>query len=244
MLSRKQHIETLRKQAEQGYTWDVIVIGGGATGLGSAVDAASRGLKVLLLEAHDFAKGTSSRATKLAHGGVRYLAQGNIGLVKEALEERGRMLRNAPNLVKPMPFVIPVRNWFQKMFYWVGLKAYEWLSGKLSVGPTSLMSKSEVLRTLPTINDKKLAGGVRYFDAQFDDARMAIALMKTLHVLKGMAINYMPVTGFVKAGDKVCGVLAKDEWTEQSFTLRANAVINATGVWVDQLRGLDNPSTK
>ncbi|HEX4842302.1 MAG TPA: glycerol-3-phosphate dehydrogenase/oxidase [Limnobacter sp.] len=244
MLSRKQHVDTLRKQAEQGYTWDVIVIGGGATGLGSAVDAASRGLKVLLLEAHDFAKGTSSRATKLAHGGVRYLAQGNIGLVREALEERGRMLRNAPNLVKPMPFVIPVRNWFQKMFYWVGLKAYEWLSGKLSVGPTTLMSRAEVLRVLPTINDKKLAGGVRYFDAQFDDARLAIALMKTLHVLKGMAVNYMPVTGFVKAGDKVCGVVAKDEWSEQSFTLRAHAVVNATGVWVDQLRGLDNPSSK
>ncbi|HEX4916311.1 MAG TPA: glycerol-3-phosphate dehydrogenase/oxidase [Limnobacter sp.] len=244
MLSRKQHIENLRKQADQGYTWDLIVIGGGATGLGSAVDAASRGLKVLLLEAHDFAKGTSSRATKLAHGGVRYLAQGNIGLVREALEERGRMLRNAPNLVKPMPFVIPVRNWFQKMLYWMGLKAYEWLSGKLSVGPTTLMSRAEVLRVLPTINDKKLAGGVRYFDAQFDDARLAIALMKTLHVLKGMAVNYMPVTGFVKEGGKVCGVVAKDEWTAQLFTLRANAVVNATGVWVDQLRGLDNPASK
>lgn len=244
MLSRKQHIESLRKQADQGYTWDVIVIGGGATGLGSAVDAASRGLRVLLLEAHDFAKGTSSRATKLAHGGVRYLAQGNIALVREALEERGRMLRNAPNLVRPMPFVIPVRNWFQKMFYWVGLKAYEWLSGKLSVGPTTLMSKAEVLRVLPTISQKKLAGGVRYFDAQFDDARLAIALMKTLHVLKGMAVNYMPVTGFVKDGDKVCGVQAKDEWTETVYTLRAKAVINATGVWVDQLRKLDNASSK
>ena len=152
MLSRKKHLETLKLKAQEQYEWDVIVIGGGATGLGSAVDAASRGLKVLLLEGHDFAKGTSSRATKLAHGGVRYLAQGNFSLVKEALEERGRMLVNAPNLVKPLAFVIPVRNVVQKLFYWIGLKMYDMLAGKLGVGPTTMMKKNEVLRAVPTIS--------------------------------------------------------------------------------------------
>lgn len=178
MLSRKKHLEVLTTRAQEEYVWDVIVIGGGATGLGSAVDAASRGLKVLLLEGHDFAKGTSSRATKLAHGGVRYLAQGNFSLVREALEERGRMLRNAPNLVKPLAFVIPVRSVFQKLFYWIGLKMYDLLAGKLGVGPTTMLKKNEVLRAVPTISQSKLKGGVRYFDAQFDDARLAIALMK------------------------------------------------------------------
>ena len=192
MLSRKKHLEALASKAQEGYEWDVIVIGGGATGLGSAVDAASRGLKVLLLERHDFAKGTSSRATKLAHGGVRYLAQGNFSLVREALEERGRMLRNAPNLVKPLPFVIPASNVFQKLFYWMGLKFYDFLAGDLAVGPTTILKKEEVLRAVPGISQGKLRGGVRYFDAQFDDARLAIALMKTLFKLGGVAINYMP----------------------------------------------------
>lgn len=244
MLSRKKHLETLKLKAQARYEWDVIVIGGGATGLGSAVDAASRGLKVLLLEGHDFAKGTSSRATKLAHGGVRYLAQGNFSLVKEALEERGRMLVNAPNLVKPLAFVIPVRNVFQKFFYWIGLKMYDMLAGKLGVGPTTMMKKNEVLRAVPTISQQKLHGGVRYFDAQFDDARLAIALMKTLHKLGGLAINYMPVTGFVKTAEKINGVQARDEFSGESFTFKAKAVINATGVWVDDLRRLDLPDSK
>lgn len=244
MLSRKQHLETLKLKAHEQYEWDIIVIGGGATGLGSAVDAASRGLKVLLLEGHDFAKGTSSRATKLAHGGVRYLAQGNFSLVKEALEERGRMLVNAPNLVKPLAFVIPVRNVFQKLFYWIGLRMYDMLAGKLGVGPTNMMKKNEVLRAVPTISQHKLHGGVRYFDAQFDDARLAIALMKTLHKLGGMAINYMPVTGFVKRAEKICGVQARDEFSGETLTFKAKAVINATGVWVDDIRKLDASDSK
>ena len=244
MLSRNKHLDEIRQRAQQEYTWDLIVIGGGATGLGSAVDAASRGLKVLLLEGHDFAKGTSSRATKLAHGGVRYLAQGNISLVREALEERGRMLRNAPNLVKPLPFIIPVRNWFQKMFYWIGLKAYDLLAGKLGVGPTSTLTHGQVVRTVPTIATARLKGGVRYFDAQFDDARLAIALMRTLHKLGGMAVNYVPVIGFVKQGERIEGVQAKDEFTGEQFSLKAKAVINATGVWVDDLRKLDNAQAK
>ncbi len=244
MLSRKKHLETLKLKAQAQYEWDVIVIGGGATGLGSAVDAASRGLKVLLLEGHDFAKGTSSRATKLAHGGVRYLAQGNFSVVKEALEERGRRLVNAPNLVKPLAFVIPVRNVFQKFFYWIGLKMYDMLAGKLGVGPTTMMKKNEVLRAVPTISQQKLHGGVRYFDAQFDDARLAIALMKTLHKLGGLAINYMPVTGFVKTAEKINAVQARDEFSSESFTFKAKAVINATGVWVDDIRRLDLPDSK
>ena len=244
MLSRKKHLEVLKSRAHEEYVWDVIVIGGGATGLGSAVDAASRGLKVLLLEGHDFAKGTSSRATKLAHGGVRDLAQGNFSLVREALEERGRMLLNAPNLVKPLAFVIPVRNVFQKLFYWVGLKMYDLLAGKLGVGPTTLMKKNEVLRTLPTISQHKLHGGVRYFDAQFDDARLAIALMKTLHKLGGMAINYVPVTGFVKSGEKIMAVQATDSFSGESFVFRSKAVINATGVWVDEIRKMDSAEAK
>lgn len=244
MLSRKKHLEVLTTRSQEEYVWDVIVIGGGATGLGSAVDAASRGLKVLLLEGHDFAKGTSSRATKLAHGGVRYLAQGNFSLVREALEERGRMLVNAPNLVKPMAFVIPVQNVLQKLFYWFGLKMYDLLAGKLGVGPTTMMKKNEVLRTVPTISQYKLGGGVRYFDAQFDDARLAIALMKTLHKLGGMAVNYLPVTGFVKQGDKIAGVKARDFFSGAEFSFKAKAVINATGVWVDEIRKLDCAESK
>lgn len=244
MLSRKRHLEILKARVQEEYVWDVIVIGGGATGLGSAVDAASRGLKVLLLEGHDFAKGTSSRSTKLVHGGVRYLAQGNFKLVREALEERGRLLTNAPNLVKPLAFVIPVSNVFQKLFYWFGLKMYGLLAGKLRVGPTSMMKKNEVLSTLPTISQRKVRGGVRYFDAQFDDARLAIALMKTLHKIGGMAINYAPVTGFVKTGEKITAVQATDSFSGDSFVFRAKAVINATGVWVDEIRKMDSEQAK
>lgn len=242
MLDRSKNLAEVVQHSQQGFVWDVVVIGGGATGLGSALDAASRGLSVLLLEGHDFAKGTSSRATKLAHGGVRYLAQGNISLVREALAERGRMLRNAPNLVKPLAFVIPVRNWFQKLFYWVGLKAYDLLAGKLGVGATTLMSRQAVLNALPTIATEGLAGGVRYFDAQFDDARLAIALMKTLHARGGVALNYCKVTGFEKAGGRIEAVKARCGLTGQEITCKARAVVNATGVWVDELRQMDDPA--
>ncbi|MCQ8896183.1 glycerol-3-phosphate dehydrogenase/oxidase [Limnobacter humi] len=244
MLSRKQHLEAVKQKASAGFEWDLIVIGGGATGLGSAVDAASRGLSVLLVEANDFAKGTSSRATKLAHGGVRYLAQGNFSLVREALEERGRMLMNAPNLVKPLAFVIPVSSWFQKMFYWIGLKMYDLLAGKLSVGPTRTMDRQSVIQAVPTIRQDKLGGGVRYFDAQFDDARLAVALMKTVFKLGGVALNYLPVVGFDKESGKITGVKVRDAFTAHEMSLKARAVINATGVWVDELRQLDNPAAK
>ena len=244
MLSRQKHLEILKAKAQGQFVWDIVVVGGGATGLGTAVDAVSRGLKVLLLEGHDFAKGSSSRATKLAHGGVRYLAQGNFGLVHEALEERGRMLRNAPNLVKPLAFVIPVRNIFQKLFYFAGLKLYDMLAGEHGIGPTTLMNKNEVIRTVPTISQNRLGGGVRYFDAQFDDARLAIALMKTLHKLGGMAVNYMPVSGFEKEAETITGVHARDEFSGESFCFKAKKVINATGVWVDEIRSMDCANSK
>ena len=243
-LSRAKHLEELAQASHSKHEWDLIVIGGGATGLGAAVDAASRGLRVLLLESHDFAKGSSSRATKLAHGGVRYLARGELGLVREALRERGRMLRNAPNLVTPLAFVIPVRKLFDQMFYWAGLKIYDLLAGNLRVGPTSLMTAAQVIQALPNLQKTDLFGGVRYFDAQFDDAKLAIALMKTLHHLGSMAVNYMPVTGFLKASGRVCGVVAKEHFSGEVFELRAKAVVNATGVWVDEIRRLANPRHK
>lgn len=242
MLSRAMHLGLLKKATEQNTEFDVIVIGGGATGLGTALDAATRGLKVLLLEANDFAKGTSSRATKLAHGGVRYLAQGNISLVREALHERGRMLANAPGLVKPLAFVIPARNWFGKLFYWLGLKVYDLLAGRLGVGPTTLMSRNAVLNAIPTLKADGLAGGVRYFDAQFDDARLAIALMKTIHRQGGLAVNYVRVTGFEKKEGRICGVSAQDTLGGDTYHLKAKAVVNATGVWVDEVRNMDDPS--
>lgn len=244
MLSRAGNIEQIRTAAQSGQQFDLIVIGGGATGLGSALDAATRGLKVLLVESHDFAKGTSSRATKLAHGGVRYLAQGNFSLVTEALEERGRMLKNAPNLVKPLAFIIPAYRWFDKLFYWIGLKMYDLLAGKLGVGPTTMVKLEQVLKTIPTLRQKGLRGGVRYFDAQFDDARLAVALMKSLHKLGGMAVNYMPATGFVKQNGKITGVHLKCKFSGESFELKSKAVINATGVWVDEVRRMDNADTK
>jgi glycerol-3-phosphate dehydrogenase len=244
MLSRKKHLEVLKSRSQEEYIWDVIVIGGGATGLGSAVDAASRGLKVLLVEGHDFAKGTSSRATKLAHGGVRYLAQGNFRLVREALRERGRMLRNAPNLVKPLAFVIPVRNQLQRLFYWLGLKIYDRLAGEFSIGSSSVITKNEVFRVLPMVDPQGIHGGVRYFDAQFDDARLAIALMKTLHKLGGMAINYMPVIGLNKIDNKIAGVKTREFFSGDEISFRAKAVVNATGVWVDHIRNMDFEQSK
>lgn len=241
MLNRQNNLDRLLQSAQTQELWDLVVIGGGATGLGAALDAASRGLKVCLLESHDFAKGTSSRATKLAHGGVRYLAQGNFSLVREALEERGRMLRNAPNLVKPLAFVIPAYRWFDKLFYWIGLKLYDVLAGRLGVGPTTMLNIKSVIDKVPRIKKNDLRGGVRYFDAQFDDARLAIALLKSLHKLGGVALNYAPVKSFVMNNDTITGVQFECKFSGQSVSLRAKAVINATGVWVDEVRRLANP---
>src|SRR5579872_1478784 len=174
--------------------WDMVVIGGGATGAGVAIDAASRGYDVLLLEQHDFGKGTSSRSTKLVHGGVRYLEQGNVALVMEALKERGLLLRNAPHLVRNLAFVVPAYDWWESPFYGVGLKLYNLLAGKYGFGDSRLLSRDETLARLPTINPDGLRGGVVYYDGQFDDARLLIDLLQTATTLGATVLNYAQVT--------------------------------------------------
>lgn len=231
---------------ELGSAWDVIVIGGGATGLGTAVDAAVRGYKTLLVEAADFAKGTSSRATKLVHGGVRYLSQGNIGLVREALRERGLLLRNAPHLVRPLGFVVPAYSLLDKAFYGTGLKLYDLLARELNLTPSHLLSRSEAVAAVPMLSEqvggRGLCGGIQYYDAQFDDARLAISLMRTLFDLGGTAINYCPVVGLQIDNGIVSGVSVKDALTGTQFALRARCVVNATGVWVDAIRRMEQPA--
>ncbi len=221
--------------------WDVVVIGGGATGLGSAVDAASRGYRTVLVEAADFAAGTSSRSTKLSHGGVRYLQQGNLRLVLEALKERGRMLANAPHLVRRQPFVIPAYKGWEVPFYGVGLKTYDALSGRASFGRSEMLGARAVRELLPTVVSKDLAGGVVYFDGQFDDARYAVALAQTLHELGGVALNYTRMVRLLKRDGVVAGIVARDEETGEEFDLPGRAVINATGVFTDEVRVLDEP---
>ena len=189
-MNRDTMIQKL--QSHKGI-WDILVIGGGATGLGIAVDAAARGYKTLLLEQHDFAKGTSSRSTKLVHGGVRYLQQGDISLVLEDLKERGLMIKNAPHLVSNQAFVIPNYSWWDGPFYQLGLKIYDFMSGDLGIGSSKRLSVEETICHIPTIDQKELAGGVIYFDGQFDDARMAISLAKTAAQFDGVLLNYMKV---------------------------------------------------
>ncbi|HEY0867262.1 MAG TPA: glycerol-3-phosphate dehydrogenase/oxidase [Fimbriimonas sp.] len=239
-LERGELLDRLRTEGE----WEVLVVGGGATGLGTAVDAASRGYRTLLLEAHDFAKGTSSRSTKLVHGGVRYLAQGNLSLVREALRERGILRRNAPHLTHDLPFVIPAYRWWDRAFYGIGLSLYDALAGDLGLGPTRILSREAVLRQIPTVRSEGLRGGIVYHDAQFDDARMAIALMLTLVDLGGAALNYLPVTGFLRQGGNLAGVRAADSETGETFEIRAKAVVNATGVFSDEVRRLDDPASE
>ncbi|MBO9357472.1 FAD-dependent oxidoreductase [Bordetella petrii] len=239
--SRAALLESLNDPA----AWDVIVIGGGATGLGTAVDAAARGYRTLLVEAADFAKGTSSKATKLVHGGVRYLAQGNIGLVREALHERGLLNRNAPHLVWPLGFVVPAYGLFDQPFYGVGLKMYDMLAGKLNLSPSRWLSRNETLAqaatVAPAVGGRRLRGGVLYYDGQFDDARLAMALMRTLFDLGGTAINYMRAGGLTRnAQGAIDGVVVQDALGDGQYTLRARCVVNATGVWVDSVRRMDD----
>jgi glycerol-3-phosphate dehydrogenase len=215
--------------------FDIIIIGGGATGLGCAVDAASRGYKTLLLEKYDFAKGTSSRATKLVHGGVRYLEQGNIRLVREALLERGRLLRNAPHVCHTLAFVVPFYNWWQKLFYGVGLWWYEYLSAKLSLGKTKSLTKNQALNLVPNLAEEKLKGGILYFDGQFDDSRLAINLAQTAIEQGATVLNYCCVNGFLKDNTKIVGVKAIDELNGTTLEFTAAAIINATGVFADSV---------
>ncbi|CAN5643393.1 glycerol-3-phosphate dehydrogenase/oxidase [soil metagenome] len=237
MPDRAEMLDRLRS----GRTWDLVVIGGGATGLGSALDAANRGYETLLLEARDFSQGTSSRSTKLVHGGVRYLAQGRIGLVREALRERGRLLRNAPHLVHPLAFLIPAYDRWSIPYYGLGLRAYDWLSGRLGLGATRTVKPSEALRLVPTLRTEGLRGGVLYQDAQFDDSRLVIALLRTFLELGGTALNHLPVEGFSRRNGRISGVQARDAETGETFEVESRAVVNATGVFADDLRRLDEP---
>lgn len=230
----------LVKEIEEESRWEVIVIGGGATGLGTAVEAVSRGYKTLLLEQHDFAKGTSGRSTKLVHGGVRYLRQGNIKLVKEALHERGVMHQNAPHLVKNLSFVVPAYRWWEGPFYGLGLKIYDAMAGDLGLGPSKLLSKDETLKQIPTLETDGLDGGIIYHDAQFDDARMAITLLQTLFDEGGTALNYLQVTGLLKDDGKITGVQATDKETGRNLEIKGLVVINATGIFTDRIRKMDH----
>jgi glycerol-3-phosphate dehydrogenase len=239
--------EQLMAALAEPVTYDMAIIGGGATGLGVALDAAARGLRVLLLESHDFAKGTSSRATKLVHGGVRYLAQGNVALVKEALHERVNLLSNAPHLAQPLPFIMPSFQWWETPFYGIGLLLYDLLGGKLSsqvgLGRTEFLSAAKTKALLPTIKTAGLNSGVKYWDGQFDDARLALAIAQTAADLGALVINYCPVEGFVHEAGKLVGLTARDSETGQTYTVKAKCIVNAAGVWVDQLRQLDGQAS-
>lgn len=240
-MQRTQALQQLSQQPD----WDVIVIGGGATGLGVAVDAATRGYRTLLLESHDFAKGTSSRSTKLVHGGVRYLAQGYIDLVREALRERGRLAKNAPHLFRTQAFIIPGEKWWIAPYYTLGLWVYDRLSGKLSIGKTRHLSMSEARTRLSGVKDAKLGAGVCYYDGQFDDARLAVTLAQTAADHGATLINYCPVTGLEKdAAGKISGVRCRDGQSGTEYTVKARAVINATGVFSNPIMAMDEPHDK
>jgi len=232
--------EMLRRLAE-ARPWDIVVIGGGATGLGTAVDAAARGYGTLLLEGADFAKGTSSRSTKLIHGGVRYLQQGNVSLVLEALRERGLLMENAPHLARHLSFVVPLYDWWEGPFYGIGLKLYDLLAGKLGLGPSKHLTREETLQRIPTLQPNGLRGGIMYFDGQFDDARFAVNLARTLSDLGGTPINYMSVTGLLKSNGLVDGVIAKDLENGTEYKIPARSVVNATGIFTDDMIRMDDP---
>ena len=241
-MTRAQMLHRL--QAHTG-EWDIIVIGGGATGVGVAIDAAARGYDVLLLEGSDFGKGTSSRSTKLVHGGVRYLEQGNISLVMEALKERGILRQNAPHLVSNLAFIVPNYDWWEAPFYGLGLKLYNVLSGKYGFGPSQILSREDTLQRLPTINREGLRGGVVYYDGQFDDARLLINMVATAAEQGATLVNYCRVTGLTKDSNGfVNGVIARDEESGNTFTASAKVVVNATGPFTDALRRLADSSVQ
>jgi len=240
-FNRERGIE----QLAQTSLWDIVIIGGGATGLGIAVDAATRGYKTLLLEQADFAKGTSSRSTKLVHGGVRYLAQGDIKLVYGALRERGLIFRNAPHLAHAQSFIIPCYTWFAKLKFLLGLKIYDWMAGKYRIGKSSLLKKEEVLQLIPGLKSDRLKGGIEYYDGQFDDARFAINLAQTATAYGATILNYMKVSKFTKDDtEKINGVTFIDQEGFSEHTAYGKAIINATGVFVDDILTLAQPNHK
>ena len=231
-MKRAEQLLKLKENQE----WDVIIIGGGACGLGTAFDSASRGFKTVLFEANDFAKGTSSRSTKLVHGGVRYLEQGNIALVREALIERGLMAKNAGHLVKNQSFIIPNYNWWRGPFYTIGLIIYDMLSGKLSLGKSKYLSKQNTIAALPSIEQKGLKNGVIYHDGQFDDARMAINLAQTAIENGACVLNYTKVVELLKdTKHQIVGVVIQNQKTGEKLSIKGKVVINATGVFTNSI---------
>jgi len=242
-MKRDDMIQHLRES--EGSQWDVVVIGGGASGLGAALESASRGYKTLLLEKDDFAKGTSSRSTKLIHGGVRYLAQGDISLVYEALHERGLLMKNAPHLVSNQSFIIPNYDWWEMPYYTVGLKIYDLMAGKLGLGPSESISRDETIEKVPNVKTDGLRGGVIYQDGQFDDSRLAINLAQTIVAQNGVVINYVEVKALHKSAEGlVNGVLAVDVESGKEYRVSAKSVINATGVFVDDILQMDEPTAR
>lgn len=241
-MDRENYISQLK---ESGETFDFIIIGGGATGLGIAVDAASRGYKTVLLEQSDYAKATSSRSTKLVHGGVRYLQKGDVALVREALRERGYLSKNAPHLVKNQRFIIGNYLWWERPFYTIGLTMYDLLSGRMRLGRSLPMSKKQVIKDLPQIVQKNLKGGVSYQDGQFDDSRLAVNLMQTAIEHGAIAVNYAKVTGIMKdQNGMVSGVKVKDVLNGETLNINGHCIINATGIFVDEIIKMDNPNEK
>ena len=238
-MNRKRSLDKVNSEE----VWDIIVIGGGASGLGAALDACSRNLKVLLIEEFDFGKGTSSRSTKLVHGGVRYLKNGELSLVIEALKERGIMLNNAPHLVRNMSFIIPTYDWWDTPFYGIGLKVYDLMAGKLGLGPSQILNKKETVAKIPNVNQQGLNGGIIYHDGQFDDARMAISLAQTIEKNGGTVINYMKWDSFIYEDGTVSGIKASDQISKNTFTLKAKSIVNATGVFAEKIMKVDDPNT-
>lgn len=235
-MNRSQQIQQLKST----HHWDIIIIGGGATGLGAAVDSAARGYKTLLVEQYDFGKGTSSRSTKLIHGGVRYLQQGNIRLVRDALKERGLLLKNAPHLAHPLKLVMPSYRWYETLYYGLGLKIYNFLSGKLSLGKSEMLSIKRTQEYIKGLDGKRLSGGVAYYDGQFDDARLCITLALTAADVSATVLNYAKVTGLIRENEKVKGVVIHDTINNENYEARGTIVVNATGVFVDDVLKMDD----
>lgn len=240
-----QRDDALHTLATRQEPWDLVIVGGGATGLGCGIDAAARGYDTLLLEMHDFAKATSSRSTKLVHGGVRYLQQGNVSLVFEALHERGLLEKNAPHLVEKLPFVVPSYSWWEGPYYGIGMKVYDMLARGYSFGRSKVLGKQKTLARLPTLNADGLTSGVLYYDGQFDDARLAVNMAQTFVEQGGTALNYMKVTNLKKNDrDRVRGVVAECQETGDTYSIDASGVINAAGIFTDSIRKMDDPASE
>ncbi len=227
------------QKIEDEKLWDVVIIGGGATGAGIALDAASRGYKTLLVERADFGKATSSRSTKLVHGGVRYLQQGNISLVLEALRERGLLCKNAPHLVKNLRFVVPTYNWWESPFYGIGLKLYDSMAGKYGFGDSEILDAEQTINLIPNLETEGLRGGVIYYDGQFDDSRLLINVLRTAEDYGAVVVNYFSAVNLLKKNSLVNGIIARDEETGKEYSINSKVVINAAGIFVDEIINLD-----